>query len=88
VPEEFQGEVVTAFDGYTEHDDEGNTWFRFPRLAAELNAARRAREEVGSGDRAFGRTVFSSDENAQQPEDQSREELDDFDRRLARELQG
>ena len=88
VPEEFQGEVVTAFDGYTEHDDQGNTWYRFPRLAAELDAARRAREEVGSGDRAFGRTVFSSDENAQQPEDQSREELDDFDRRLARELQG
>lgn len=76
--------LVLDFDGEVEIDDEGDVFYRFPRVARQLEAGDKARDRATS-ELVFGQTVFSSDEEEMTLEDA---EMEEFDRRLARELGG
>ncbi|MFB6351181.1 MAG: hypothetical protein ABEN55_12680, partial [Bradymonadaceae bacterium] len=69
-------------DYYGDVDEQGATAYRFPEIANQYEAAREARQ---SDDEAvvFGETIFSSDEEEKSMEES---EMDEFDRRLSREL--
>jgi hypothetical protein len=76
--------ILSDFDGDIEVSDDGRTLYVFPRVALELEAARRARQSAEE-QVVFGQTIFSSDE-----EQFSLEEADlaEFDRRLSVDLGG
>lgn len=84
VPEKFQDGFLVGYDGDIEVTDEGITVFRFPRVAEELEAGYEARESAAN-EVVFGKTVFSSDEEEKSLDDA---EMEEFDRRLSRELGG
>lgn len=77
-------ELAAAFDGEVKVDGSGRTFYVFDELKAQLEAGVRARD-AAAGQVVFGQTVFSSDEEEKSLE---QAELDDFDARLARELEG
>ncbi|QDG51932.1 hypothetical protein FIV42_14650 [Persicimonas caeni] len=84
VPEKFQDGFLVGYDGDIEVTDDGITVFRFPRVAEELEAGEDARESAAN-EVVFGKTVFSSDEEEKSLDDA---EMEEFDRRLSRELGG
>lgn len=77
-------ELAAAFDAEVMVDGGAQTFYVFRELKEQLDAGARARE-ASVGQVVFGETVFSSDEEEKSLE---QSELDDFDARLARELQG
>lgn len=84
VPDKFQDEFLVGYDGDIDVTDEGLTVFRFPRVAEALEAGKEARESAAN-EVVFGKTVFSSDEEEKSLDDA---EMEEFDRRLSRELGG
>lgn len=84
VPEKFQDRFLVGYDGDIAVTDEGLTTFLFPRIAEEFDAGEQARESAAN-EVVFGKTVFSSDEEEKSLDEA---EMEDFDRRLARELGG
>lgn len=79
----FEKDLALAFDGEPKVDNAGTTYYFFDGLKAELDAGERARQ--ASAEVVFGETVFSSDE---EQKSLAQSELEDFDARLARELEG
>ena len=77
-------ELAADFDGDVKVDSSGATYYFFKPLKEELDAGEKARQSA-DGQVVFGQTVFSSDEEEKSLE---QSELDDFDARLARELEG
>lgn len=77
-------ELAAGFDADVRVDGSGRTFYVFDALKEQLEAGARARE-AAAGEVVFGETVFSSDEREYSLE---QAELDDFDARLARELEG
>jgi hypothetical protein len=84
VPEKFQQPFLVGYDGDIEVTDEALTVFKFPRVAEEFEAGEESRRSAAN-EVVFGKTVFSSDEDEKSLDD---EEMEEFDRRLARELGG
>jgi hypothetical protein len=84
VPDRYENQFLVGYDGDVEVTEEGITVFHFPRVAEELDAGQRARE-ASAGEVVFGRTIFSSDEEEKSLDDA---EMEEFDRRLSRELGG
>ncbi len=84
IPEPFQDGFLVGYDGDIDVTDEGLTVFRFPRVADELEAGEEARRSAAN-EVVFGKTVFSSDEEEKSLDDA---EMEEFDRRLSRELGG
>lgn len=84
VPAKFQDNFLLGYDGDIQVTDEGLTVFRFPRVAEEFEAGDDARTSAAN-EVVFGKTVFSSDEEEKSLDDA---EMEEFDRRLARELGG
>ncbi len=84
VPDKLQDNFLVGYDGDIEVTDEGITVFKFPRVAEEFRAGDEARESAAN-EVVFGKTVFSSDEEEKSLDDADMEE---FDRRLSRELGG
>ena len=80
----LEKELALAFDGEPKVDNTGTTYYFFDGLKAELDAGERARQ-AAVGEVVFGETVFSSDE---EQKSLAQSELEDFDARLARELEG
>lgn len=76
--------MLSDYDGDIKVSDDGQTLYVFPRVAEELEAARQARQSA-QDDVVFGQTIFSSEEEKFSLEEA---DLDDFDRRLSRELGG
>ncbi len=76
--------LVQDFEAEIEVDEDGEIYYRFPRVAEQLSAGEKARERATS-ELVFGQTIFSSDEEEVSLEDA---EMAEFDRRLARELGG
>lgn len=77
-------ELVADFDGDVRVEQGGTPYYFFQPLKDQLDAGERARQ-AALGQVVFGETVFSSDEEEKSIE---QSELDDFDARLARELEG
>lgn len=77
-------EIVKGYDGDVQVLDDGQMMYLFPTVSAERRAAQHARDAAQS-QVVFGKTVFSSDE---EEVSLAQAELDDFDKRLARELEG
>ncbi len=84
IPDKFQDKFLLGYDGDIAVTDEGLTTYLFPRVASELKAGDEARESAAN-EVVFGKTVFSSDEEEKSLDEA---EMEDFDRRLARELGG
>ena len=76
--------LLVDFEADIEVSDEGDRYYKFPRVAEQLEAGEQAREQA-TAELVFGQTIFSSDEEEVSLEDA---EMADFDRRLARELGG
>jgi hypothetical protein len=85
IPEKFSTNFLSAYDGEVEVTETGLTVYSFDRLATEFRDAKDARSAARDENVVFGHTVFSSDEE-QKSLDEA--EMEDFDRRLARELGG
>jgi hypothetical protein len=85
IPERFTTNFLSAYDGDVDVTDTGLTVYTFDRLATEFADARSAREAAADENVVFGQTVFSSDEDEKSLDEA---EMDDFDRRLSRELGG
>lgn len=83
VPDDLHERLMSELSAESEMDGEGNIRFRFPQLEAELAFSRSARESVSSEDVSFGKSVFSSEDDAEAMDDQAQA---DFDARLEREL--
>lgn len=81
---EHEKELAVAFQGEPRVDQRGTTYYFFEELKAQLDAGEQARQ-AARGEVVFGQTVFSSDEDEKS---MAQAELDDFDARLARELEG
>lgn len=77
-------ELAADFEGEPLVDGSGRTFFTFDEIKQQLEAGARARE-AAAGRVVFGQTVFSSDEDEKSL---AQADLDDFDARLARELEG
>ena len=77
-------ELIRDFGAEVEVTDEGEIYYTFPRVARQLEAGRQARDRA-TAELVFGQTIFSSDEEELSLEEA---EMADFDRRLARELEG
>lgn len=84
LPDEFQDRLLLEYDGDIAVTNSGQTVYTFSQLATQLDAGRLARQTAGS-QVAFGKTVFSSDEQEKSLDEAA---MDDFDRRLALELGG
>lgn len=84
IPEPFQNSFLLDYKGDILVNDHGETVYKFDRLATELEDGRRARENA-QDEVVFGKTVFSSDREEKSLDDA---EMEEFDRRLARELGG
>ncbi len=82
--EKVDTELVAGFNGDVQVDDTGNAYYFFRELKDELDAGERSRQ-AAAGQVVFGQTVFSSDEEEKSMEEA---ELEEFDKRLARELEG
>lgn len=76
--------IVGDFEADVEVSDDGDIYYTFPRVAEQLEAGEQARDRA-TAELVFGQTVFSSDEEQMTLEEA---EMADFDRRLARELEG
>lgn len=76
--------IVADFDADVEVDEDGEIYYRFPRVADQISAGEKARQQA-TAELVFGQTIFSSDEEEVSLEEA---EMADFDRRLARELGG
>jgi hypothetical protein len=72
--------LVAEFDGEVEPADEGTFRYRFPLFRAQIAAAHEARRRLALEARDVGRIVFSSADDAIE---ESRRDLDTFDRELA-----
>ena len=81
--EKFGDRFMVDYHGDIEVAESGQTFYRFPEIARQYDAARGARESAENESVVFGQTVFSSDEEEKSLEES---EMDDFDERLAREL--
>lgn len=77
-------DLVKGYDGDYQVTDDGRVVYLFETVARERAAGQAARD-AARDEVVFGQTVFSSDEEEVSLE---QTELDDFDRRLARELEG
>lgn len=84
IPEAFQNSFLLDYKGDIEVEDTSRTVYTFDRLATELEDGRRARESAAD-EVVFGETIFSSDKEEKSLDEVAMEE---FDRRLARELGG
>lgn len=82
--EKVDTELAAGFDGDVDVDQNGNAYYFFKELKGELDAGERARQ-AAIGQVVFGQTVFSSDEKEKSLEET---ELEEFDKRLARDLEG
>lgn len=82
--EKFGKELAVQFDGEPMVDDSGRTFYTFDELKQQLEAGVRVRQAADARV-VFGETVFSSDDDEISL---AQVELDDFDARLARELEG
>ncbi len=79
------GDVVARqFDAEVDVNDAGDVFYRFPRVSRQLSAGEQARSQA-TAELVFGQTIFSSDEEEMSLEEA---EMEEFDRRLARELGG
>ena len=76
-------ELATSYKGEPRTAQDGRTYYFFDQLAEEVNDGRRARHNRGQ--RVFGETIFSSDEEKVSLVDY---DMEDFDRRLGIELEG
>jgi hypothetical protein len=77
-------EMVKGYDGDVQVLDDGRMVYLFDTIARERRAGEQARQ-AARDQVVFGQTVFSSDDEEVSLE---QAELDDFDRRLAKELEG
>ena len=84
IPQTFHEDFLVSYDGDIQVTEEGLTVYKFPRLADELYAGEQARQSAHD-EVVFGKTVFSSDEEEKSLDEAA---MEDFDRRLARELGG
>jgi len=84
IPEPFQNSFLLDYKGDILVTDNSETVYKFERLATELEDGRRARENA-QDEVVFGKTVFSSDREEKSLDEA---EMEEFDRRLARELGG
>ena len=75
--------MLVDYEGDIEVGEAGDTWYRFPMIAQQYDAAEEARKQAERQGMVFGETVFSSDEEEKSLEET---EMDDFDERLSREL--
>mgnify|MGYP006189435863 FL=1 len=76
--------LALDFDGNPRVDANGTTYYFFEEVKAQLDAGAHSRE-AAQGQVVFGETVFSSDE---EQKSMAEAELEEFDKRLARELGG
>ncbi len=83
LPEAYADRFLVDYEGGVDVDEEGDQAYRFPAIAGQYEAARQARQSGGDEETLFGETVFSSDEEEKSLEESDMEE---FDRRLSREL--
>ncbi|MGM0577896.1 MAG: hypothetical protein ACQEXJ_19375 [Myxococcota bacterium] len=83
LPEGQADRLVLDYEGDLEVTEEGDMVYRFPTIAAQYDASRRARESARLEEVVFGHTVFSSDEEEKSLHEA---ELEEFDRLLAHEL--
>ncbi len=77
-------ELVLRYEAEPEVSEDGDIYYTFPQVAEQLSAGEKAREKA-TAELVFGKTVFSSDEDEKSLDE---EEMEEFDRRLARELEG
>lgn len=84
IPEKYQDKFLLDYAGDITVTDLGQTVYTFPEISADFDAARQARESA-EREVVFGKTVFSSDEKEKSLDEAA---MEDFDRRLARELGG
>lgn len=85
LPERLADRVLVDYEADIQVTDAGLTVYTFDEVARQIDAGRRARISAQGEEVVFGRTVFSSDEEERSLEDY---EMEEFDRRLARELGG
>jgi hypothetical protein len=83
LPDQHEDGLLVDYEADVEVGEEGDTWYRFPLVAQQYEAAREARKQAEQQGMVFGNTVFSSDEEEKSLEES---EMDDFDERLSREL--
>ena len=76
--------VVREFEAEAQVNEEGEVYYKFPKVARQVSAGERARQKA-TAELVFGQTIFSSDEEEMTLEEA---EMEEFDRRLSRELEG
>ncbi|MFB6264586.1 MAG: hypothetical protein ABEL76_13320 [Bradymonadaceae bacterium] len=79
----YADRMLADYEGDVDVSDDGDVRYRFDEVARQLEAGRRARQRADDDSVVFGNTVFSSDEEEKSLEET---EMDEFDRRLARDL--
>lgn len=77
-------DIIRDFEADVEVSEDGDIYYEFPRVAEQRRAGEGAREQA-TVELVFGQTIFSSDEEEMSLEEA---EMEEFDRRLARELGG
>ncbi len=77
-------DLIRRYEAEIEVGEEGDTYYLFPEVAAQLKAGEEARDRA-TAELVFGDTVFSSDDEEKSLDE---EEMEEFDRMLARELEG
>ena len=83
IPERFSDRFLVDYHGDVEVRETGETRYKFAEITRQYGAAREARRSAREGAVVFGQTIFSSDEEEKSLEES---EMDEFDRRLSREL--
>lgn len=84
LPEPMATQLLNDFEGDIKVSSDGQTAYVFPRVAEQFRDAQWARQ-AAQENVVFGKTVFSSDEEKLSL---AQSELEEFDRRFARELGG
>jgi len=83
IPPTFQNSFLLDYEGDIQVTNASQNVYTFERLATDFEDGRRAREQANEV--VFGKTVFSSDK---EEKDLDEEAMEEFDRRLAMELGG